>query len=510
MQAVWTKVRLRARDGPIIVQTLAMGATMRRLVLLSPLCLLACTAGPSVEGDLLSAPTALYVAPDDLVEDVQEIADWRNRTGIPSQVVALSDALAEGNGSDDAAALKDYLRARWEGDGIEYVILAGDAGAMPHRDVWATVMVDAEAVYEEDWVTSDMYFADLDGEWDPDGEGEYGETEDSADLLPDIALGRLPVETAEEVQAYAYKLQAYERYPRADYQDKVLLSASYAGMGVYASAGIELIVVPQLPEHLRLTRLYEDWEDHEHAEELTMDGWVDALTEGHAITYHMGHGNELTMGPVVGAENVAEIPNGERPNVLITCECLGGRFTYDGQDSSGEEYVKGGTGGVVYMGSTHLGIGFPSFSLIMQELATDMFAEHAEPLRMGSCVRDVMRRYSDDEALHTEANVDRWQQLVTVVLGDPSVQLWSDIPELVYLNVEVSEDEVDVAVTDRAGEAVEGAQVTAYLPGEFLLSQTTGNGGHAFFEGDEDDFGEAVFTVTGRDLIPAEWSWDDQ
>jgi len=67
-----------------------------------------------------------------------------------------------------------------------------------------------------------------------------------------------------------------------------------------------------------------------------------------------------------------------------------------------------------------------------------------------------------------------------------------------------------VAVTDRAGEAVEGAQVTAYLPGEFLLSQTTGNGGHAFFEGDEDDFGEAVFTVTGRDLIPAEWSWDDQ
>jgi hypothetical protein len=483
---------------------------MRRLALLSPLCLLACTGGPSVEGDLLATPVALYVAPDDLVEDVQEIADWRSRTGTPAQVIALSDALAEGSGADDAAALKDYLRGRWESDGIAYVALAGDAGHIPHRQVWATVQVDAEQVYEEDWVTTDLYFADLDGDWDPDGDGAYGETDDSADLLPDIALGRLPVETSDEVRAYADKLQAYERYPRDDYQDKVLLSAAYAGMGVYASAGIELIVVPQLPEDLRLTRLYEDWEDHENADMLTADAWIDALEEGQAVTFHMGHGNELTMGPVVGAENVAEIPNGERPNVLITCECLGGRFDYEGGDSSGEEYVKGGTGGVIYLGSTHLGIGFPSFSLIMQELAADMFIADEQPMRMGGCVRDVMRRYSNDDYLHTEANVDRWQQLVTVVLGDPSLQLWSGVPQQVYMQVEVSDDEVDVAITDRAGEAVTGATVTAYLPGEFLLSQQTGNGGHAFFSGDEDDFEDAVFTVTGRDLIPAEWTWDDR
>ncbi len=481
---------------------------MRTLPWLLVLALAACSSPDPVEGDLAD-PAAIYIAPDDLVEDVQEIADWRCRTGMTAQVVPLSEALDNGSGPDDAARLRDYLTQRWEGGTLEYVILAGDAGAVPTRHVHATVNVEAEQVYEEADVLSDLYFADLDGDWDPDGDEAYGELEDGADLLPDLAIGRLPVETRYEVAAYADKIQNYERYPRDDYQDKLLLSAGYAGMGIYASQGLELLVVPELPDHLRLTRLYEDWEEHDGAEELTADAWADAFADGHAVVYQMGHGNEQTVGPLLTVDDVAAIDNAERPSVLVTCECLGGRFDYEESDSSGETFVKGGTGGVIYMGSTHLGIGFPSFSIIMQDLAVSMYERGDDPVRMGAAVKQVMREYSTEEALHTEDNVDRWTSLVTVVLGDPTVQLYTDIPERTYIDGDADDTGVTLTVTDRNDGPIEDMLVTAYLSGEFMLMQRTDKAGEVFFEGSAEGFADTVFTASGRNRVPQDWTVDD-
>jgi len=485
-----------------------METHMRTLPWLLVIALAACSSPDPVEGDLAD-PQAIYIAGDDLVEAVQEIADWRCRTGVTSQVVSVSEALDGGSGPDDAAKLRDYLTTRWEEGNLQYVILAGDAGIVPMRHVHATVNVEAEQVFEEADVLSDLYFADLDGDWDPDGDGDYGELDDPADLLPDLAIGRLPVETVDEVRDYADKLQNYERYPRDDYQDKLMLSAGYAGMGIYASQGLELLVVPELPDHLRLTRLYEDWEEHEGAEDLTADTWMDAFADGQAVAFHMGHGNEQTVGPLLNVDDVAAIANAERPNVLVTCECLGGRFDYEESDSSGETFVKGGTGGVIYMGSTHLGIGFPSFSIIMQDLAVSMYERGDDPTRMGDAVRQVMREYSTDEALHAEDSVDRWTSLVTVVLGDPTLQLYTDVPERTYIDGEVDDSSVTLTVTDRNDEPVEDMLVTAYVTGEFLLMQRTDSSGQVSFEGSEEAFADTVFTATGRNRVPQEWSVDD-
>ena len=465
---------------------------MRRatFLLLLPLFAAACADTSPAGEDLLGQATAVLIAPDDLAEDLQVLADWRCQTGLPTELVRLEDALDAGSGDDEAAKLRDYLVGRYEDGGLEHVILGGDADVMPYRKIWATVQVDAEQVYEETYVTSDLYFADLDGDWDPDGDGEYGELDDPADLLPDVSLGRLPVETGSEVR---------------DYQDKVLLSASYAGMGVYASAGIELIVVPELPEHLQLTRLYEDWQDHDDAVELTADSFEKALEEGHNVTFQMGHGNEKTMGPLLGANAIEGVDNDTRPNIFVTTECLGGRFDYGSSDSSGEVFVLGETGGVAYLGSTHLGIGFPSFSLIMQDLAGSLFGDRdGGPTRLGPTVVDTLRTYSTEEALHTEANVDRWTNLVTVLLGDPTIPVWSARPRPLELAV----DPVgrclgaEVTVTTRDGAPAAGAVVTAYVPGELMMRATTDGEGVARLVADECLFEDAVITASGADYVP--------
>lgn len=480
---------------------------MRRspILLLLPLLAAACAdTSPSGE-DLLGQAEAVLIAPDDLAEDLQVLADWRCQTGLPTELVLLSDALDSGDGDDDAAKLRDYLVGRYEDGGLEHVILGGDSDVMPYRKIWATVQVEAEQVYEETDVTSDLYFADLDGDWDPDGDGEYGELDDPADLLPDVSVGRLPVETGSEVRDYVDKLMTYECSSHLDYQDRVLLSASYAGMGVYASAGIELIVVPELPAHLELTRLYEDWQDHDGAVELTAESFEQALEAGHNVTFQMGHGNEKTMGPLLGSSAIEGVDNETRPNIFITTECLGGRFDYGSSDSSGEVFVLGETGGVAYLGSTHLGIGFPSFSLIMQALAGTLFGGRSgEPTRLGPTVAKTLRTYSTDEALHSEANVDRWTNLVTVLLGDPTIPVWSERPRPLELTVAPVARclGAEVTVTTRDGTPAAGVVVTAFSPGELMLRATTDADGVARLVADECLFEGAVITASGGNYVP--------
>jgi hypothetical protein len=450
---------------------------MRRVLFpLLPIVLLACQDMSAAGDDLSGQAAAVLIAPDDLADDLQVLADWRCQTGLPTELVRLGDALDAGEGADDAARLRAYLTGRYEDGGLEHVILGGDSDVMPYREIWATVAVDAEQVNEETYVTSDLYFADLDGDWDPDGDGEYGELDDPADLFPDVSIGRLPVETSGEVRAYVDKL-----------------------------------VVPELPDHLRLTRLYEDFDDHDGAVELTADSFEKAMEEGHNVTFQMGHGNEKTLGPLLGSSAIEGIDNEARPNILITTECLGGRFDYGSQDSSGEVFVLGESGGVAYLGATHLGIGFPSFSLIMQDLAGALFSGNdGGTIRLGSTVTEVLRGYSSEEAMHTEANVDRWTNLVTVLLGDPTVPVWSTRPRPLELAVDKvgTCEGVEVAVTTRDGAPVASAVVTAFSPDELLLRAITDDEGVARLVVDDCLFEGATITASGPDYVPAVVEFD--
>lgn len=81
------------------------------------------------------------------------------------------------------------------------------------------------------WAPSDLYFADIVGPggkfdtWDADRDGRYAEgmgalgrvwadlNKDGINMSPEVALGRLPVSTIAELDAYIDKVVAYECYP---------------------------------------------------------------------------------------------------------------------------------------------------------------------------------------------------------------------------------------------------------------------------------------------------------
>lgn len=462
---------------------------------------------PSPNPNRIDAPAAIIVSPDTLMGELARLTDWRSRTGLPTRLVPLSEALSTGQGPDDAARLRDYLKSQWEQHGLGFVTLAGDVAVMPMRQAHVVVDIETEQTYEEADAPIELYFADLDGPWEPDEAGAYGEIGFTGDLLPDVALGRLPVETPDEARAYVDKLLAYEHGPDSRFERgweaHLLLAAGYAGFDVYGSAGLEGYVVPELPEHLELTRLYSDYGERPGAVDLTVASMDEAFAAGQSITFMMGHGFEGSMGAYDNLAEVMAIDNAACPSIFVTCECLGGRFDWPDGDSSGEEFVKGATGGVAYLGSTNLGVGYPSLTLVQQRLARALYGSADPPARIGAALQTALREYSKVEWLQTYAHPDRWSNLVSVLLGDPAVKVWTGRARDIEVDLVDGDDCSWVTLAVRAdGAPAAGVVATAYRPGELLLVGSTNDAGEVSLATDECALSGTMLTVSGRDIVP--------
>ncbi|MFW5698549.1 MAG: C25 family cysteine peptidase, partial [Planctomycetota bacterium] len=81
---------------------------------------------------------------------------------------------------------------------------------------------------------TDLYYSCLDNSWDEDGDGVYGEAgSDSVDMGYEVIVGRIPVNTAEQADAYIDKLIALEDNPPSDIHDKFLMGGAGLGMAAW-------------------------------------------------------------------------------------------------------------------------------------------------------------------------------------------------------------------------------------------------------------------------------------
>ena len=102
-----------------------------------------------------------------------------------------------------AEKIREWLKSNYASMGIEYVLLIGNPspyesgeGDVPMKMCWPRLGIDAD-----DESPTDYFFADLTGNWDLDGDGNYGEySEDQGtggvDFTPEVYVGRIPVYSA--------------------------------------------------------------------------------------------------------------------------------------------------------------------------------------------------------------------------------------------------------------------------------------------------------------------------
>jgi Peptidase family C25 len=229
-----------------------------------------------------------------------------------------------GSGTDDRAdRIRAYLADNYAHDPGAYALLIGDpapdGGDVPMKNVHPLIDVihwyDEWLADEMDPIPTDFYYADLTGEWDCDGDGQYGEYPDDAgagcvDFQPELFVGRLPVYGGDAGELDTLLARAIARDLEQDkaYRGDVLLPGALFGVvGAPAPTGDEYsenddgacildAIYRDLPAEFQAgaTRLFEDrgvvTSPYEHDGPLERDEVIEQWQGGRGLVVWAGHG----------------------------------------------------------------------------------------------------------------------------------------------------------------------------------------------------------------------------
>ncbi|MFZ4394853.1 MAG: C25 family cysteine peptidase [Kiritimatiellia bacterium] len=132
--------------------------------------------------------------------------------------------------TDNPTRIRQFIQDAQQNWGTRFVLLGGTAARVPTRLMYGNVQSVKSAP-----IASDMYYACLDGTFDSNANGVYGEPGDGeggrdVDLVAEVYVGRFPVNTAAEVVNMVRKTLAYEN-ATSEQLRKISHMGEYLGFG---------------------------------------------------------------------------------------------------------------------------------------------------------------------------------------------------------------------------------------------------------------------------------------
>lgn len=341
----------------------------------------------------------LAIAPTSLLPAAQRLADLRAAQGLEARTVDLQKIYDEfAFGAPNPHAIHDFLAYAWQHWSLppRYVVLAG-AGTYDYRNLlgFGDELVPPVMIRTQSGLfPSDNLLGDVDG-----------------DGLPEMAVGRIPVLSAAELDAYTAKIAAYEAAGGAAWNNNALFLADATDRGSDFAAD-SAAVAAQLPAGYALALTDLTSTPLAAARSQLLAGFGNGL----AFIDYLGHGalDRLSAGGLLTNDDVAGLTNGARLPVLTAMTCTINRFEVPGVPALGELLVKSGAGGAAAVwGPTGL-----STHGEARLLATRFY--HATDARLGDRLR---RAITEFRAQGGDPDLPRIYDL----LGDPALRLKSPV-----------------------------------------------------------------------------------
>jgi|GEM_PF-1770327 hypothetical protein len=173
-------------------------------------------------------PECIVITDYSLVHEFSKYGEWLTQRGIPTSIVDVTSIYRTYQGVDNQEKIRNYIIDQYRQYGLCYVVLGGNLRIIPGRlcDPYDTDHLPG--IYSLQ--ICDLYYADVDGVWDFDGDGIYGEiTQDQADMGADVFVGRVPASTEAEVKTWVEKRLRYEKNPgngHFDYLSNAVVSSA--------------------------------------------------------------------------------------------------------------------------------------------------------------------------------------------------------------------------------------------------------------------------------------------
>ena len=153
----------------------------------------------------------LIITSSSLASAFQTLADYRATAiggGYKTLVITKESINTNYSGDDIQMKIRNCINDYYTNHGLTYVVLGGDDSVVPDRDTYAMVPGDPNT---EEWnMPTDLYYSDLTGTWKATGNSNYGVLAANVDMSPEVIVGRIPVRTATQANAYITKVQNFE------------------------------------------------------------------------------------------------------------------------------------------------------------------------------------------------------------------------------------------------------------------------------------------------------------
>jgi hypothetical protein len=210
-------------------------------------------APPRLAASLLPEPLATYpyviITNQQLsTSDFTKLVLHKQSQGTSAKIVttewitATYSGQRPSGGADDQTRIRNFIIDAHNTWGTEYVLLGGTNAIVPARKLRAQV-----GGYVED-IPSDLYYSCLDGTFDHDADGIYGEPNDGiggqeVDLYAEVYVGRAAVENATEAANFVAKTIAYDTStdPYLHLAGMVGEHLGFSGVSEYATGSMEEI-----------------------------------------------------------------------------------------------------------------------------------------------------------------------------------------------------------------------------------------------------------------------------
>jgi len=275
----------------------------------------------------------------------ERLVDWKTTKGVPGTVVLMSWINSNYTGYDLQEKVRNFIIDARDTWGTIYVLLGGSAdyrtsgqNIVPARKAWYTSVGGGNT----DSLPSDLYYSDLDGDWDFNGNHIYGQLGDSVDMYADVYVGRASVYNVSMAQNFVYKVLTYEKNPPTDYIKRLMLPTAIL-FSSYEERPMQDSIARMAPGDWRVSKMYE------RNGTLSRQGMIDTMNVGYNFGHWEGHGdqNGIYMGPPYLTSSDADgLVNGDRVGIAncIGCMCGGWDLTPGGDCFAEHLRIRGGGG----------------------------------------------------------------------------------------------------------------------------------------------------------------------
>ncbi len=343
----------------------------------------------------------LVIGPQAFLEVAQPLLELRRSEGLEVKAVSIEDIYADfGFGETTPQAVKDFLSYayhNWETPSARYVVLLGDA-TYDYKNYLRTgvsnqvppLMVKTSYL----WTTSDPTYGAVNGE----------------DLLPDLAIGRLPAATVDEARAMVEKIVAYETGDVSLEGTTVLVADNADRAGNFEGDAEELASGVLAGRDLRKIYLSELGTAAARA------AILDSFDEGASLMSFLGHGGIHLWASenLFNIWQVGSLSAQSQQPLLLTMNCLNGYYHFPYFNSLSEELLKAdGKGAIAAFSPSGLSLNTPAH-VYHQALLQELFNGNHE--RLGDAVLAAQEAY---------AGTGAFPELLSIyhLLGDPALRL---------------------------------------------------------------------------------------